>query len=58
MTESEQIQHLKNSLAEILDAIIIHWWNSAAFQYYDYKAKDGKDNWLSRARKLINNDKN
>jgi hypothetical protein len=45
-------------LKEIIHTIENIYGNSAYFQYLDYAAKDGKDNWLSKARKLISDNGN
>jgi hypothetical protein len=45
-------------LKEIINIIESVYKDSAYYQFIDYVAKDGKDNWLSRARKLILNNEN
>lgn len=53
MTDHEQIKQLRTLLIEILDKIKEVYQHSAYYQQIDYAAKDGKDNWLSRAQKII-----
>jgi predicted secreted protein len=52
MTDKEIIKEMLTKIEEVFG-------NSGYLQYLNYEAKEnGKDNWLSRARKAIQENKN